>query len=176
METIGRGAIDSPERSTLTRRDREDAGAGIRREHDPFELCVVSVAGRQSVEPRTLDPRLVLETRVGRIVDVETRHLVHADYEVDGVGRDMIGDPAREAALADMAADATRRQNDALDARQVGALPFQGVDSHLVSPLTAARRDLHQIPGGTPMGEELEDRERDVHWAGGLYDPASCRR
>ena len=174
MKTVGRGAIDGPERGVLARSDRKNARLGIWCEHRPLELRVVPVPGRQPVKPRTLNPCLALETGIGGIVDVETRHLVHAYDEVDWIGPDMLGDLNGEPVLADMAADAPARYHDGLDALQMRARPFKRVDSHVVPPLSTRRDDLRQVPRGSAVGKELEDGERDTHDRS-CYRPATFR-
>ena len=163
MEPVRRGAVDGLEGGVLIRHQRQYAGTGIRGEYGPFECRVVPVPGRQSIRPGTLPSRLVLETGVGGIVDVEARHLVHAHHEIDGVSGDMVGDALGESPLPDMAADTSLRQHDDLDTVHAWTFPLQRVDPHPVSPLPAPRHDLHQVPGRSPMGKEFEDGERDVH-------------
>ena len=109
MEPVRRRAIGGPEGGVLSRRDRQDPGATVFGEYGAFEPRVMPVAAGQPVRPRTLVSGLRLETGIGGIVDVETRHLVHPNDEIDRVTCHMVRHERDEPTLPNVAADAARR-------------------------------------------------------------------
>lgn len=112
-------------------------GMGVLGEHRTFVLGKVPVAAPAAVQAATQGLRLVLETAVGGVVNVQPGHLVEADQAVDRALGGSAAIQGAELLVAAVVENRLHRRHQHFEARRNVTLPDQRVHANLVAPLLA---------------------------------------
>ena len=163
MESFRRCPVMADEQGLLRRRDRQDLGMAGRGEHGPFVCGKVSIAGAEPVQGIAQRARLFLETGIGGVIHIETRHLVEADDSVRRPPCEVGLHPFGKFGVAAMVCKRTGRHADDLKALGNVAAPFERVDANAVPARLTGERDAQEIALEPAEGEILVETECELH-------------
>jgi len=107
--------------------------------------------------------RLILETGVGGVVDVELRHLVETNHPIHRAARQVGLDPRGEALVAGVVEQRLDRRDQHLEAVRHFAFPDHRVDADGMAAALAFQGDTHEIALQPAEGEVLVEDERQLH-------------
>src|SRR5690606_28106500 len=103
------------------------------------------VAAPATIDRVTQGLRLVLETGVGCVVDIQPRHLVETHHAIDRTCCEITLDPGGEALIAGVIEDSLDGCNQHLEAIRHLALPDHRVDPDAVTATLALLGDTHEV-------------------------------
>jgi hypothetical protein len=143
----------------LPRRDEQDPGTGCRVEHGPLEARKKPIAAGVQVTGSAQLPGLLLEARVGSIVQVQVRQLVEPHAAGRRPPAQISTHPGGEPPVAGVVGQRLHRDPHHFESVGDIALPVQRVHPHAHSTLEAGLGHPQKIPLQAAVGEVLEELE-----------------
>ncbi|MNN24993.1 hypothetical protein D3C81_1384460 [compost metagenome] len=143
--------------------DHQDLCLRLWVEHRTLVGREVAITSPLAVKRIAQGLRLVLEARVGGVVDIQPRHLVEADHPLHRAPGQIGGDPGGEFLVALVVEQRLDRRHQHFEARRHVAFPDQRVDADRVPAALALLGDAHEVALQPAEREVLVEDESQGH-------------
>ncbi|MNP12151.1 hypothetical protein D3C76_1043710 [compost metagenome] len=163
VEALRRGGVMLDEQRLLNLGDHQDLGLRPGIEHRALVIGEVAIAAELAIQRVAQGLRLVLEARVGGVVDVQPRHLVEADHPLHRALGQIGGNPGGEFLVALVVEQRLDRRHQHFEARRHIAFPDQRVDTDRVPAALALLGDAHEVALQPAEREVLVEDESQGH-------------
>ena len=166
MEALGGGTVVRAIERNLDVRERQDLRAGELVVDGALRPIEALEAGQEAIPGLALRERLLDVTGVPAIVDVEARHLVEPDQQVEAFFAHALAHRLCEVLVLRVTIETHDRHDLYFQPRllrTLGRLPAQREDLEGMSAPLALRDDLHEIALDAAIGEVLKNGERQAH-------------